>query len=482
MSTSALTCASGQREQCVNTRGQIWTDANGHGDFYPECVSTANNNTTKPITDPPKIPATARCTESSFYDAVDVPSYANSLELVRDKLYLMWDVLPSGRWRARMAFNGVVGYLAVGLKSKNPAAAHNGMNDAPVIMGVNDPYADANDPNVFGSPVVGTGVKGYHIHATGSAFRHWYGTGAAVDYASAMTVTSCHSYMDFTTTKLCHTAVVFGAPTKVCVPLNFGGENEMMWAVHDDTFLKGYHSMRGFGRKDSRDFFTLDLSKTYGHRTCNYTAGWNAANKACTFGVNERFGSTDDDGSSEVVTATQLLILVSVLFALMLCTWACYLCDRRFTHRRRYERLRNLAFADPTSASVVEITRPSAPEKPKPPPLPPPPAVAVDVRNPFGRMIDERECERAEFARTVADAVTAALASNRAPHAHAPRSESPELPPPPPPREYGGGLPPLAPSGETVALSPPSSPTPTRAGGKKNRFGGANPFDGGAER
>jgi hypothetical protein len=97
-------------------------------------------------------------------------------------------------------------------------------------------------------------------------------------------------------------------------------------------------------------------------------------------------------------------------------------------------------------------------------------------------MIDERECERAEFARTVADAVTAALASNRAPHAHAPRSESPELPPPPPPREYGGGLPPLAPSGETVALSPPSSPTPTRAGGKKNRFGGANPFDGGAER
>ena len=64
MSTSALTCASGQHEQCVNTRGQIWTDANGHGDFYPECVSTANNNTTKPITDPPKIPATARCTES----------------------------------------------------------------------------------------------------------------------------------------------------------------------------------------------------------------------------------------------------------------------------------------------------------------------------------------------------------------------------------------------------------------------------------
>ena len=59
-----------------------------------------------------------------------------------------------------MAFNGVVGYLAVGLKSKNPAAEHNGMNDAPVIMGVNDPYADANDPNVFGSPVVGTGVKG----------------------------------------------------------------------------------------------------------------------------------------------------------------------------------------------------------------------------------------------------------------------------------------------------------------------------------
>ena len=52
-----------------------------------------------------------------------------------------------------------------------------------------------------------------------------------------MTVTSCHSYMDFTTTKLCHTAVVFGAPTKVCVPLNFGGENEMMWAVHDDTCL-----------------------------------------------------------------------------------------------------------------------------------------------------------------------------------------------------------------------------------------------------
>ena len=98
-------------------------------------------------------------------------SYPNSHELIKGKLYLQWRrSADNASIEARMAYDGVAGYLAVG--PENKGGGHNGMNGAPIVMGVFDP-----DPNLYGGAhwlnYVGTGVKEYVIHHSLSAFRHW---------------------------------------------------------------------------------------------------------------------------------------------------------------------------------------------------------------------------------------------------------------------------------------------------------------------
>ena len=230
----------GLKLQCLSQRNQVWRLEDSHGDYNPTC-SNSNDN----VTPPPKIPARAGTCNGTFAPFLAKESYPNSIELVKGKFYLQWRVA-SGVLEARMAYDGVVGWMALGVE--NPGGGHNGMNGAKTVMGINDA-----DKDIFGAPFVGTGVHEYKIHDRLSAFRHWQTPLAPANITGAeMNVTACHTAMKFTTAH-----AIGGEP----LHLADNGKNvSLIWAVHPDTFLKGYH---GWG---NRGHLVIDFAKPHGHK------------------------------------------------------------------------------------------------------------------------------------------------------------------------------------------------------------------------
>lgn len=268
--SNPLTCRTGHSVQCLSQRLEVWTDADSHGDYNPGC--TDETNETKPVTDPPTIPArAASCTDGNAWETfLNHSEYENSLELLQDKLYLLWTV-QNGKLKARVAFNGKIGWFALGIK--NLGGKHNGMNGANIVMGVHDPHPMGHDSN-FGSPYVGkSSAKQYKIHDHSSAFRHWNDTAdVASPFVSSTTFNSCFSCMRF------ETASIRGEALNLT-----SGINELIWAAHDGTYLKGYHEVQGFDRRDARGHLTLDLTRNYGRVTCGFSRGWAAASQTCAF-------------------------------------------------------------------------------------------------------------------------------------------------------------------------------------------------------
>ena len=85
-------------------------------------------------------PCSAAATCAGFDAFLNKSSYPNSHELVKDKLFLQWRRSSGGgAIEARMAYDGVVGWLGVG--AENGGGGHNGMNGAHIVMGVFDPDA-----------------------------------------------------------------------------------------------------------------------------------------------------------------------------------------------------------------------------------------------------------------------------------------------------------------------------------------------------
>ena len=229
--------------KCASQRDQVWVPEDSHGDYEPTCT-----NSTEAVSPPPTIPPRAdTCNDTAKWIAfLDKESYPNSQELVKDKLFAMWRVTEDGMLNVRMVFDGIAGWLALG--HENVGGGHNGMNGAHIVMGINDP-----DPDIFGAPYVGTGVDEYVIHHKLSAFRHWSTPTRPRNITdSAMTVTACHTAMTF------KTVAVAGLPFK---SLSEGGSHDrLIWAVHEDTFLKGYH---GYG---NRGKMNVSFSGEYGHK------------------------------------------------------------------------------------------------------------------------------------------------------------------------------------------------------------------------
>jgi hypothetical protein len=191
--------------QCASQRDEVWREGvDSHGDFNPTCTNSTAN-----ITKDPAMPSnyTANASAcSSFAEFLNKTSYPNSHELVKNKLYLLWRRSASGAAvEARMAYDGVIGWLAVG--PSNPGGGHNGMNGAPIVMGVYDP-----DPALYGGAAwlnyVGTGVKERVIHHSLSAFRHWKDAHLPASLMdSSIEVNTCHSHMTFKTAKVAGVAL-----------------------------------------------------------------------------------------------------------------------------------------------------------------------------------------------------------------------------------------------------------------------------------
>ena len=234
----------GHTLKCASQRDQIWRPEDSHGDYNPVCTDSTANVTSDPeMPDVYKLAPSSGCAKT-FTDYLAEPgpsgvAWPNQHELIQDTLYLQWRRCTStpGAVEMRMVYNGSFGYLSVGLE--NPSGGHNGMNGAPVVMGIYDPDENAHGGEKWLN-YKGTGVYELKIHDTLSAFRHWKDSGPSTPGLIDSSVDvhpGCGSSMYFKTKK------IHGNDLNItrCSP------NKLIWAIHTSTLLKGYHGFRNRG-------------------------------------------------------------------------------------------------------------------------------------------------------------------------------------------------------------------------------------------
>jgi len=200
--------------KCASQYNQIWTPEDGHGDYIPMCT-----NATASITPAPTIPAaeeTPLC--SSLVDAyVDhVKSDHVGYKELAPGFHLGWTVTENNTVKGTVLFDGVAGWLAIGLP--NPTGGHNGMNGAKILMAIAD----------FGGAA--GSAQEYIIDENESSFRHWSTPVATtVEDASMSLLDGCFTSMTFNTKSFS------GADFDVSAPV------DIIWGAHTSTWLVGYH-------------------------------------------------------------------------------------------------------------------------------------------------------------------------------------------------------------------------------------------------
>ena len=134
----------------ISQRIQIWRPEDSHGDYNPTCTDVPDDQyVTPPIPIPPR--DEANCADG-FDDFMGKDQYANAIELEPGKHWFMWSV-KDGLLHAKMAYNGTVGYLAIG--PENIGGGRGGMYGSHIVMGIVDPENE-DDPAAFGAPYIGT--------------------------------------------------------------------------------------------------------------------------------------------------------------------------------------------------------------------------------------------------------------------------------------------------------------------------------------
>lgn len=290
--------AQGLELKCINPREQVYIK--GHGDYYPACTNSVVNATEYPTL--PTFPRTDEICEPQFSafasslgtiispkqstgDAADgtdtstaVPSrssYDHVFDLKTAKF--MWSIV-DGKVVGRLAYNGIFGYLAIGLAGP-PGSKHNGMNDAPIIMAL----PGGNYTAKYGLDLsLGPQINEHHIHPSGSSFRHW---------ASPLEGRDTSSYSVETTD--CFTAISFETDSISDQYFNVTGTDELIWAANSEDFFAGHHG------KTDRAKFTINWVTGEGKIAKTPCKPWDAAclekEKAETGGHDS--GETDSHGS-----------------------------------------------------------------------------------------------------------------------------------------------------------------------------------------
>eukprot|EP00238_Polyblepharides_amylifera_P010688 CAMPEP_0196581494 /NCGR_PEP_ID=MMETSP1081-20130531/33998_1 /TAXON_ID=36882 /ORGANISM="Pyramimonas amylifera, Strain CCMP720" /LENGTH=611 /DNA_ID=CAMNT_0041901747 /DNA_START=266 /DNA_END=2101 /DNA_ORIENTATION=+ len=237
----------GKDLKCVSQRDEIWKPADSHGDYNPMCTDSNAN-----VTVEPSIPPRPNTCGPGFEAFVGSGNYTNSqtFGFAQDTV-ILWKVV-GDKIHIKMAYNGIAGYLAVGFRSWDNNVSHKGMNGAHIVHGVYDPdplMGWTTEPTWRSpAPFVGTSVQERIIDHDESAFRHWMAafTPASLE-DSSIEVTDCYTSMTFITDTI--------AGQKFNMT-DGNTTNHMIYAVHKDTWVKGYH---GYG---NRGFFTIDLTNS----------------------------------------------------------------------------------------------------------------------------------------------------------------------------------------------------------------------------
>lgn len=229
---NAENCSNDTPLKCINPREQI-SDGFKHGDYYPAC-----SNSTAEITDYPKLDSYPQdpdvCTDDSWEGFIAKGDYSHSVDLSTDvtKAKFMWSVNTDGNVEGRIAFDGLFGWLAVGLLNLDPDAGHKGMNGASIFMSV--PGGDYSAKTGF-DLTVSESVGEYQINLDGSAFRHWQ------DPITASNSTVTSTVVD--NVEGCFTSFSFVADGINSIPFNTTGSDTMLWAANTEDAFAGYHKL-----------------------------------------------------------------------------------------------------------------------------------------------------------------------------------------------------------------------------------------------
>ncbi len=217
--------------QCINPRDQV-SDGFSHGDYYPACSdSTAN------VTDYPKLEQYPQdpdvCTDAEWTAFSDSSDYMHVFDLSNDftTAKFMWTINADGLVEGRIAFNGLFGWLAVGLLNLTPGAGHKGMNGASILMAV--PGGDYSAADGFDLSLEPT-IKEYKIDEYGSAHRHWQTPIA--DSTSSVSTTLVNN-------DECFTSFEFVADGINSIPFNTSGSDVLLWAGNTEDYYAGYHGL-----------------------------------------------------------------------------------------------------------------------------------------------------------------------------------------------------------------------------------------------
>ncbi|GAX29281.1 hypothetical protein FisN_16Hu289 [Fistulifera solaris] len=227
---------------CINPRGQLWD--NTHGDFFPGCIdaSKAENATEFPrLPNYPRDNVTA-CTAETFQRFLQdnqESAYDHSVDLDGVAVF-EWTVLENNVIRGRLAYDGLFGYLALGIPSVG--GGKNGMHGAEIIMAIPGGNYDAA---VGFDLTIPPSINEYVIDPEKSSFRFWdtpVSIGTNVSESSARNTMGdgyAIAYDD------CFTAITFESTGFHGKPFNVSGSDHFIWAANDEDYFAAYHTQRG---------------------------------------------------------------------------------------------------------------------------------------------------------------------------------------------------------------------------------------------
>jgi hypothetical protein len=253
-----LCSASSETIQCVNPRGQL-SNGTQHGDFFLSCAA-ANTPFETPF---PTLPEYGqdRISCSTFGDFVtgtaDGITYNHSVQLRGDSdAVFQWSVTSDDMIVGRIAFDGIFGYLAVGLAGTGGDIPN--MSGARIVMATRGPYNATAGYDLSSDPV----LESYIISTNASTFRIWgtpyvdiaSGTGAAATATQRSSSSggggrALHEVSLNHTFDGCHTSLTFTTGTFADKAVNVTGTDALVWAANDvDSYAQYHGNNRGVFR------------------------------------------------------------------------------------------------------------------------------------------------------------------------------------------------------------------------------------------
>jgi hypothetical protein len=236
--------------KCINPRGQISTGEN-HGDYYPGCAALDAEAETPFPTLPDYPRDDAAC--SAFDDFVEQGTYAKSVTLDDGDGAVFQYTVADGRVTGRLAFNGIFGYLAVGLAGTGDG---NAMRSAHIIMALPaSEYSASTGLDLTTDPM----VNEYIINPDAFSFRFWdtpftENSTTATSRGAGNVTRLLHESTYDVEFDGCYTALTFSAHAIANQDFSLDGTDKMIWAANNvDTFVQ-YHG-------DNHGIFEVDWSE-----------------------------------------------------------------------------------------------------------------------------------------------------------------------------------------------------------------------------